>query len=157
VGVFVQQQFAWRERLFLTAAIRGDDNSAFGENFDFVTYPKFSATWVLSDEPFWNFGLVDALKLRAAYGASGKQPDAFAAVRTFAPRPAAGGSAAVTPQSIGNPDLGPERGTELELGFDAGLLDGRLSANLTYFRNKTTDAILLRETAPSFGFPGAQY
>lgn len=157
VGVFVQQQFAWRERLFITAALRGDDNSAFGENFDFVTYPKFSATWVLSDEPFWNLAFIDALKLRAAYGASGKQPDAFAAVRTFAPRPAAGGSAAVTPQSIGNPDLGPERGTELELGFDTGLLDGRLSANLTYFRNKTTDAILLRETAPSFGFPGAQY
>jgi TonB-linked SusC/RagA family outer membrane protein len=157
VGVFVQQQFAWRERLFITAALRGDDNSAFGENFDFVTYPKLSATWVLSDEPFWNLSFVDALKLRAAYGASGKQPDAFAAVRTFAPRPASGGAAAVTPQSIGNPDLGPERSTELEIGFDAGMLDGRLSANLTYFRNNTTDAILLRETAPSFGFPGAQY
>jgi TonB-linked SusC/RagA family outer membrane protein len=157
VGVFAQQQFGWRDRLFITAALRGDDNSSFGENFDFVTYPKLSATWVVSEEPFWNLSFIDALKLRAAYGASGKQPDAFAAVRTFAPRPAAGGGAAVTPQSIGNPDLGPERSTELEVGFDAGMLDGRVSANLTYFRNKTTDAILLRETAPSFGFPGAQY
>jgi TonB-linked SusC/RagA family outer membrane protein len=157
VGVFLQQQVAWQNRVFLTAAVRGDDNSAFGENYDFVTYPKLSATWVLSEEPFWHTAAVNALKLRAAYGASGKQPEAFAAVRTFGPRPGPGGTAAVTPQSIGNPDLGPERGTELELGFDIGLMDDRVTGGLTYFNNKTTDAILLRTAAPSLGFPGAQY
>jgi hypothetical protein len=136
VGLFVQQQLAWRNRVFVTAALRGDDNSAFGENYDFVTYPKLSATWVVSEEPMWRVPAVSTLKLRAAYGASGKQPDAFAAVRTFASRPGPGGTAAVTPQSIGNPDLGPERGTELELGFDIGLLTDRLAGGLTYFDNR---------------------
>jgi TonB-linked SusC/RagA family outer membrane protein len=157
VGVFVQQQVAWQNRVFLTAALRGDDNSAFGENYDFVTYPKFSATWVPSEEPFWGISSVNALKLRAAYGASGKQPDAFAAVRTFGPRPGPGGTAAVTPQSIGNPDLGPERATEIEMGFDVGLLEDRISGEVTYFSNRTTDAILTRAAAPSMGFPGAQF
>ncbi|MEO5816465.1 MAG: SusC/RagA family TonB-linked outer membrane protein [Gemmatimonadaceae bacterium] len=156
-GVFVQQQVAWKNRFFLTAALRGDDNSAFGENFNFVTYPKLSASWVVNEEPFFHVPAVSALKLRAAYGASGKQPDAFAAVRTFGPRTGPGGTAAVTPQSIGNPDLGPERGTELELGVDIGLLDDRVSAGATFYNNKTTDAILLRPAAPSNGFPGAQY
>ncbi|MEO8337185.1 MAG: SusC/RagA family TonB-linked outer membrane protein [bacterium] len=157
VGMFVQQQVAWKNRFFLTAALRGDDNSAFGENFNFVTYPKLSASWVVNEEPFFHMPAVSALKLRAAYGASGKQPDAFAAVRTFGPRTGPGGTAAVTPQSIGNPDLGPERGTELELGLDLGLLDDRVSAGATFYNNKTTDAILLRPAAPSNGFPGAQY
>ncbi|MDQ2665595.1 MAG: SusC/RagA family TonB-linked outer membrane protein [Gemmatimonadota bacterium] len=157
VGMFVQQQVAWKNRFFLTAALRGDDNSAFGANFNFVTYPKLSASWVVNEEPFFHVPSVSALKLRAAYGASGKQPDAFAAVRTFGPRTGPGGTAAVTPQSIGNPDLGPERGTELELGLDLGLLDDRYTAGATFYNNKTTDAILLRAAAPSNGFPGAQY
>ena len=157
LGVFAQQQAAWRNRLFLTAALRVDNNSAFGEDFDFVTYPKLSASWVVNEEPFWRSDVVSALKLRAAYGASGKQPDAFAAVRTFAPRTGPGNTPAVTPQSIGNPNLGPERGTELELGFDVGLLKDRVSGQATYYANKTTNAILLRDAAPSLGFPGAQY
>lgn len=157
VGLFAQQQVAWRNRVFLTAALRGDDNSAFGENFNFVTYPKLSASWVVNEEPFFHVPAVSALKLRAAYGSSGKQPDAFAAVRTFAPRTGPGGTPAVTPQSIGNPDLGPERGTELELGFDVGLLQDRVTGGATFYNNKTTDAILLRDAAPSNGFPGAQY
>ncbi|MEO7217739.1 MAG: SusC/RagA family TonB-linked outer membrane protein [Gemmatimonadaceae bacterium] len=157
VGLFFQEQIAWNNRVFLTGALRGDDNSAFGTNYKFVTYPKFSATWVITDEPFWHVPFVNALKLRSAYGASGRQPDAFAAIRTFAPRPADNGQAAVTPQSIGNPNLGPERSAELELGFDVGMLSDRLTAGLTYYNNNTTDAILLRDVAPSFGFPGAEY
>src|SRR5262249_24067964 len=43
VGVFGQLQLGWKNRLFLTGALRGDDNSAFGNAFDFVTYPKVSA------------------------------------------------------------------------------------------------------------------
>ena len=40
LGVYVQEQLGWNNRLFLTMAFRGDDNSAFGENFDFVLYPQ---------------------------------------------------------------------------------------------------------------------
>ena len=54
VGMYAQQQLSWRDRLFLTAAIRADDNSAFGQNFDRVYYPKFSASWVVSDESFFS-------------------------------------------------------------------------------------------------------
>ncbi|MEW5929721.1 MAG: SusC/RagA family TonB-linked outer membrane protein [Gemmatimonadota bacterium] len=155
VGVFVQQQLGLRDdRLFLTGAVRMDDNSAFGEDFDLVTYPKLSATWVVSEEPFWGVGFLNTLKLRAAYGQSGQQPQSFAALRTFFPITGAGDSAAVTPQSLGNPDLGPERSAEVEVGFDAGLLGDRVGLELTYYARRTTDAILLRDVAPSGGFGG---
>ncbi|MGH7447444.1 MAG: TonB-dependent receptor plug domain-containing protein, partial [Longimicrobiales bacterium] len=55
IGGYVQQQVGWRDRVFITGALRADDNSAFGENFDLVYYPKLHGTWVLSEEPF--FGL----------------------------------------------------------------------------------------------------
>ena len=152
VGAFVQQQFVWNDRLFVTAAVRTDDNSAFGTNFDAVTYPKLSASWVLSEEPSLPIpAFVNQLRLRSAYGASGLQPGAFDAIRTYT---ASGGF--LTPSSAGNADLGPERSTELEIGFDAGLWNDRVGMEVTYFRGSTRDAILSRQAPPSNGFPGLQ-
>ena len=51
-GVFVQQQLGWKNRRFLTGALRADDNSAFGANYNLVTYPNVSASWVLNEERF---------------------------------------------------------------------------------------------------------
>jgi TonB-dependent SusC/RagA subfamily outer membrane receptor len=154
VGVFAQQVFGLHDRLFLTGAIRADDNSAFGENFDLVYYPKVSVAWVLSEEPFFNIPRIGALKLRAAYGESGQQPESFAALRTFQPIPGPGEISAVSPSSLGNPDLGPERGHEVELGFDASFLNERLGLEFTYYNQWTTDAILDKDVAPSTGFGG---
>ena len=152
VGAFVQQQLVWNDRFFLTGAIRTDDNSAFGTNFDAVTYPKLSASWVLSDEPGLHVpAMFNQLRVRSAYGASGLQPGAFDAIRTYT---AAGGF--LTPSSAGNPNLGPERSTELELGLDAGMWEDRVSLELTYFKGSTKDAILSRQAPPSDGFPGFQ-
>src|SRR5262249_24295288 len=57
---------------------------------------------------------------------------------------------------IGNSDLKPEKGQELEVGFE-GQAFNRLSFDFTYFNKKTKDAILLRPVPPSSGFPGSQY
>jgi TonB-linked SusC/RagA family outer membrane protein len=156
IGLFGQQQFGLNNRIFLTGAVRIDNNSAFGDNFDLATYPKVSGTWVVSEEPFWRLGFVNALKLRAAYGASGQQPESFAALRTYAPATGPNDDPTVTPQFVGNADLKPERGEEFEIGFEAGLFN-RIGIDFTVFSKQTKDAILLRGTPPSGGFPGQQF
>lgn len=157
VGTFLQEQLGWNDRLFLTGAVRIDNNSAFGADFDWVTYPKVSAAWIISEEPFWKLRPFSTLKLRAAYGESGTQPQSFAALRTYAPIPGSGDSAAVSPSTLGNPNLGPERGKEIELGFDAGLFRDRFALDFTYYRKVTTDAILNKDIAPSTGYSGTQF
>jgi TonB-linked SusC/RagA family outer membrane protein len=161
IGAYGQEQITWRDRVFLTAGLRADQHSTFSPNFKRVYYPKASASWVLSDEPFWKYPFVNQLRLRAAYGESGRAPPYNAAVRVYRPVTGPGDVSAVTPQSIGNPNLEPERGKELELGFDAGLWNDRLGLEFTYYRKRTTNEILQREIAPSIGFPpvfpGAQY
>ena len=156
VGVYVQQQFGWEDRLFLTGAVRLDDNSAFGENFDAAVYPKVSGSWVMSEEEFWTLDLLSAFRLRGAWGQAGQQPDAFAAQRLYGSVPGPGDQPILVPTAFGNPDLGPEKGSELELGFDAGLFDDRMSFAFTYYTRKTTDAIVERPVFPSIGFPGVQ-
>ncbi len=157
VGVFGQEQFAWQDRRFLTLALRADDNSAFGQNFDLVYYPKISGAWVLSDEPFFKTGFINTFRLRAAYGESGQQPTAFAALKTFSPVTGPNDAGTVTPNTVGNPDLGPERSREIEAGFDAGFLQDRLGIEFTYYNQQTRDAILSRQIAPSTGFAGSQF
>lgn len=158
VGVYVQEQLSWKDRFFLTGALRGDDNSAFGVNYDFVVYPKVSASWVLSDEDFFpNSSVLSAVKLRGAWGKAGQQPNAFAAVQTYGPSVGSGGTPTVTPLNVGNPELKPEVTREIEAGVDASLFNDRVSAELTYYSKVTNDGIFSALSSPSSGFPGRQF
>ena len=149
-GAFAQALAGFKDRYFLTIGARVDGNSAFGEDFGFQTYPKVSGSWVISEEGFWASAL-GSLKLRAAYGAAGRAPGAFAAVQTWSPV-GWGGQPAVRPNNFGNADLGPERTTELELGFDESALDGRLNVDFTWFNATTTDALFNVRSIPTNGF-----
>jgi outer membrane receptor protein involved in Fe transport len=156
LGFYVQEQLGWQDRLFLTAALRVDDNSAFGENFSWVNYPKVAASWVISEEPWWGgigTRFLSAVKLRAAYGETGQQPQAFSALRTYTPVTGGDGLSAVAANSPGNPDLRPERGRELEAGFDASALGDRINVEFNVYRRSISDAILDATVAPSGGFP----
>jgi TonB-dependent starch-binding outer membrane protein SusC len=154
-GAFGQQQFAWRDRVFVTGALRGDQNSAFGENLEFVWYPSLSGSWVISEEPFFpDIQFVDNLRFRAAWGRSGLRPGLNDAQQTFAVA-----SASVRNQVIpgfiidlaGNPDLRPEVSTEFETGFDLTLFENRLGFQATYYNKRSDDALVNRPLTPSFG------
>ena len=100
---------------------------------------------------------MSSFRLRAAYGESGQQPDAFGSLRSFTTRASPSGSATVQPDSPGNSALGPERGVEIEAGFDATLFDGRVAIDFTYYDQTTKDAIVARNVAPSSGFTEEQF
>lgn len=153
-GIFAENLIDFRDRYFLTTGIRLDGNSAFGSNFGLQAYPKVSLSYVISEEPFWRANWGD-WKLRAAYGQAGRAPGAFDAVRTWSPGSWLQASS-FTPNTVGNPNLGPERTTEFELGLDASLFDGRVMAEFTAYNQRTTDALLPVTQVPSIGFGGSQ-
>jgi len=153
-GFFFENRIAVADNLFVTAGLRVDGNSAFGKNLGLQPYPKISASYVLSDAGFWPSAL-GTVKLRAAWGQAGRAPGAFDAVKTYnAIR--YGGNSAFQPLNLGDPNLGPERSSEVELGFDAAFLNNRLSTELTYYDRTTTDALFPVTQAPSTGNWNAQ-
>lgn len=156
VGMFVQQQVAWRNRVFVTAAVRGDDNSAFGKNYSAAYYPKLSASWVISEEPWFKVPLLGETRLRGALGAAGTQPGTFDASRLYDPSVGYQNNPGLVPSSFGNPQLKPERSQELELGFETTLLNGRADVSYTHYGRDITDAIVNVPIPPSAGFPGSQ-
>jgi TonB-dependent starch-binding outer membrane protein SusC len=155
LGIYGSQQFGVNDRLFLTAALRGDQNSAFGRDLDFVVYPSLSASWVISEEPF--FPATDALsslRLRSSLGRSSLPPTSSAALTFFNPtsvRAANVEQPAVTLAGAGNRELKPEVVTEFEFGIDAGFLNDRIGLDLSYFNKQSDDALILRRLAPSIG------
>ncbi len=161
LGAYIEQVLGYKDRLFLTGALRTDDNSAFGRDFSAVYYPKAQASWVISDEPFFPRSFpVSNLRLRAAYGASGQQPGTTDAAQFFTPATATirgADTPALLVGSLGNPDLKPERSVELELGFDAGFLNEAAHLEFTYYNKKTRDALIQRRLAPSLGGPVSQF
>jgi hypothetical protein len=153
--MFVEGGADINDRLFLTAAVRSDQNSAFGTNFQRVYYPKASLSWVLSDESFFpRPGWLNSLRLRSAVGASGVQPGPNDANRTFSVVTTNIGNLDVSglrSSQLGNIELRPERATEWEGGVEAHVLDSRVGLEFTYYRKTSKDALVNRTIAPSAG------
>lgn len=161
LGVLAQQQLAFKDRLFGTVAIRGDDNSAFGQDFGLIYYPSASLSYVISDEPFFPENrFVNSLRLRTAYGRSGLRPGAFDAIRYFDATPvttATADAAGFTFGNLGNPDLKPELTQEIEGGFDLGLFNNRASFEVTAYLKKSRDALIAVVLPSSAGVGGSVF
>ncbi len=155
LGLYVEQSAAIKDRLFLTAAMRTDQNSAFGTNFQRVYYPKASASWIISDEGFFpKPGWLNQLRLRSAIGASGVQPGPNDALRTFTVVTTNIGNVDISglrSSALGNTQLKPESATEVEGGFDSRLFGSRVNLDVTYYNKTTKDALVDLTIAPSAG------
>ena len=159
VGVLAQVDLSFQDRLYFQIGGRLDRSSAFGEDVDTFFNPKVGVSYVISDEGFYPVGLeslIPTLRLRGAWGSTGRSPGSGASLTTFTSAPFAITSAAVAsgvlPNNPGNPELKPERGEEWEFGFDAGVWNERIGFDVTYYNKTSRDLILQRPLPPSLGF-----
>ena len=158
IGFFGQWQVGYRDRLYVQVAGRVDEHSAFGADSDPFFSPKVGVSYVISDEDFWQDIMpaqIGQVRLRAAWGTTGRAPTT-GAVSTYGSSAYSLMDGSVRPGVIaarpGNPELKPERGTEIEAGFEAALFDDRLGLEVTYFDKTSRDVILSRPLPPSDGF-----
>jgi len=155
-GFFAQDQLGWKDWVFLTVGGRYDYSSAFGENAGGVFYPKASISVVPSDLSGWGSPLgINTFRVRGAIGQSGRQPGAFDKFTTYQPLATPLGSGLV-PANLGNPNLKPEVSTEIEGGFEVGLLDNKLGLDFTYWDRKVKDVLVSKQFPLSGGFQQRQ-
>ncbi|MGZ8457271.1 MAG: SusC/RagA family TonB-linked outer membrane protein [Gemmatirosa sp.] len=154
VGGIVSQQVGWKDRLFVNVGVRGDNNSAFGENFGTIFYPTAQLSWVASEESWLPRGPLGLVRFRGSFGQSGLRPGAVAALTYFDPVPARVNGqevAAVTIGGVGDPELKPEVTTEFEGGFDLEAFDRKATLQFTAYNRQSKDALVQRIIAPSVG------
>ncbi|MDX1492717.1 MAG: TonB-dependent receptor, partial [Longimicrobiales bacterium] len=151
-GVYVDEAFDMWNRLTLSAGVRLDGSTAFGDEVSFETYPKAGVSYLISEEDFFpDFGgFVNEFKLRAAYGETGKPPTPFDKDASFSAISFRGESAPRF-DNPGNEDLRPERTVTIETGIDAALWNGRVGLDFTYFDATTKDALFFVPEQPVTG------
>lgn len=158
LGVFGQQQASFRDRLFLTGAGRWDASSTFGADERWQFYPKASASYVISEEPFFRESAlgnsVGELRLRGAIGFAGNQPPleaAYARESRYGTIINVDRLGLIPLSTAGNPNLKPERQREVELGMDVSAFSDRVGLSATWYNQYTEDLLLPRPFAPSAG------
>ena len=144
------------DKFLITASIRADGSSRFGENNKWGYFPSFAFGWKLEKEDFIPEAF-NQLKLRASWGQTGNQEIGnFASQLTFGtgPNVVLGGAlqGSVIPQRIANPDLKWETTEQFNVGLDFGLLDGRLKGTLDYFTKNSRDLLFNLPLPVASGF-----
>jgi TonB-dependent starch-binding outer membrane protein SusC len=156
LGFYGQQQVQYGDLLTLTAAVRSDASSAFGRDERQQYFPKFGASLDLTALDGFRSAtssVLERLRLRGGIGFSGEQPPgSFDRLSNYVFEPAGSLSGVVNSTRQGNDGLRPERARELELGFDAELVGGRIGVEYTFFDRQVTDLILPQTVTPSSGF-----
>src|SRR3954470_3682921 len=155
---FAQAEVSLLDQLVLNLGIRNDGFSTFGTSHQRANYPKASAAWTFSNllNHRDRTGMLSYGKLHFAYGETGKEPPAYAAITaltstTFiglggfgdALKPGINGQGALlTSGTQGNPDLRPERNREFEFGTDLAFLNNKIDLSATGYNKRGNDIIL---------------
>ncbi|WP_297335065.1 TonB-dependent receptor [Algoriphagus sp.] len=164
---FGRVNYTFKDKYLLTATLRADGSSKFGDNNKYGYFPSFALGWNLSKEDFMANSIFNNLKIRSSWGQTGNQeiPSKITKASFSEDRLATGGGSLNTypidtdgntldsyPYGIvftrlANPNLQWEVSTQFDVGIDFAFMDSRLTGTLDYF-NKVSSNILL-EVVPA--------
>ena len=154
-GAYAQQNFKFKNQLFLTGAVRLDGSSIFGEDERSQVYIKANASYILSESNFWeSMGWWNFMKLRVAYGESGNLTGigAYSRFNSYTSNSFLSRTALTSPSVLANEHVKPERQKELEIGTDMAFFDNRLAVTFNWYKKRVEDMLINRVIAPTNGF-----
>lgn len=152
---FTRANYTLDDKYNVTAGVRRDGSSVFGENNQYGTFWNVGASWIVSREDFLvNNDFLSYLKVGLSYGTNGNSEGILEREKaTLYANGDYAGSAAFIPSSTnpGNPDLKWEvlKGYNAILEF--GLFDDLLTGNLAWYRNDTEDLFISQDLPLSAG------
>ena len=151
-GVFIQEEASIKDAINLTAGVRLDRSTNNGDAGKFYAYPKAGISINLTRLDLVSDHFFNNLKLRAAYGQSANFPAFGSKFTTLASSNIAGTQGSVVNIQGGDPNIKPERQTELEAGIDFSVLESKLNFEVSFYNKKIFDFLLLATVPASSGF-----
>ena len=150
-GFFIQEEATINDAVTLTGGVRFDRSSNNGDVSKFYAFPKAGVSINLTRLGIGE-SIFDNLKIRAAYGQAGNFPAYGSKFTSLSVSNIEGLPGSVVSTQRGEPNIKPERQTELEAGIDFSILKGRLGMELTFYNKKVFDFLLLDRVSASSGF-----
>lgn len=158
LSYMARANYSFDDRYLLTATVRRDGSSRFGENHRWGTFPSGSVAWRASRESWFpdTKGIISDLKVRAGYGVTGNQEIGnytFASlfdIRKYY----IGGQVvdALTATSLYNPDIHWESVHQTNIGFDLSMFDSRVNLSVDGYWKNTKDMLVLAAVPITSGF-----
>lgn len=155
---FGRLNYNFDNKYLLTASLRADGSTRFGENNKYGYFPSFALGWNLDRESFINdTETINQLKLRASWGQTGNQEVQNKITQASYSQSASGGYYLYDDYSLingivvnrtANPDLKWEVVTQLNIGTDFSLWKNKIYGSFDYYNKTTTDAILNISSEP---------
>ena len=151
ISFFGRVNYTLLNRYMLTATLRNDGSTRFGDNHKWGLFPSVSVAWRISDEAFMQgmSAWLNNLKLRLGYGVTGNQ-NGIGEYKSL-PILSADGAAyydsatgtwknAYTQSQNNNPDLKWESTAQWNVGVDFSLFN-RINGTLELYHKKTYDLL----------------
>ncbi len=156
---FTRLNYSYDNKYLLTATMRADGSSKFGENNKYGYFPSIGLGWNISNENFMAENtFISNLKLRASWGQTGNQDgiDSKVSLASFIDSKTQNDTYPINPNTAtlddypfgtvavrtDNPDLKWEVATQTTVGLDFGLMNNRLTGSLDFFNKVTSDVVL---------------
>ena len=149
VSFLSRANFGYKNRYFVTGALRYDGSSKFAVGHKWSLFPGVSASWHLSDEDFMHSSPFSDLRVRAGWGVQGN-PGIAAYSSLLLLGAGSGGTypwgdqvqTGVAATQNPNPDLKWERTAQYDVGVDFGLMSNRVTGSAEYYVKNTSDLLL---------------
>jgi TonB-dependent starch-binding outer membrane protein SusC len=155
-ALMARLNYTLMNRYLLTASIREDGYSAFGQQNPTAIFPAVALAWKISDEGFFKNDIVNRLKLRLSWGVNGNRDigiySALSQLSSNAFYNSASTLMGVTSSTLSNSGLRWERTAATNIGIDIGLLGDRIDLTIDAYDSKTTDLLMSRQLPRITGF-----
>jgi TonB-dependent starch-binding outer membrane protein SusC len=162
--------YSFADRYMAEGSFRRDGSSRFGPENRWGNFYAASLGWVMSEEGFFEsiplLGRASFLKLRGSYGTLGNQDFAdyewqanlTSSWQTYILGPGLGTvQPGLMSTSLGNPAIRWQDNSMANVGFDLGLLDGRLSITAEYYVSESGGVLARVPLVPSVGSSVSPY
>jgi len=149
VSFFSRVNYGFNDKYYLTGVMRYDGSSRLAPGHRYATFPAVSGTWRMSEEDFLAGSMFSTLAVRAGWGKQGNQSVApYQTKLLLRADPGAlypfGGviTSGLRAAQVGNPDLTWETATQVNVGFDYGLMNERFTGVIDIYQKTTNDLLL---------------
>ena len=152
-SIFARIQYSYKDKYLLSAVLRRDGSSKFGNLNRYGYFPSGSLGWNASDEDFLkNNSVISYLKLRASYGVIGSDRidlNRFISLldgeALYTNNDETDADDVLMGKAIGglsNPEIRWENTVSGNIGIDAKFFDDELGLSLDFFSKKTNDLLV---------------
>ena len=138
------------DRYLITATLRTDGSSSFGENNRWGWFPSAAFAWRISNEPFMEKAkFISNLKLRLGWGHVGNQSSGSYAYGATMSNVATAWGTGYYPGNFPNANLKWESTKAWNVGLDLSLFNNRIEFIVDWYY-KNTDNLLMQASLPSY-------